>query len=145
VDDVALVGPEDAEGPDVRGSLDEDDVARVAEDAGHEVEGHLGAGRDDDVVGVRGDPDLPDHLEDLLAQGDVALPRAVLQGLGPALVQQPLGGAGQHLHGQGLDEGHPAGQRHDLGPGGDGEEGADLGGAHVVCARSVGVHPWVEP
>ena len=116
MDHVALVGAEDAQGAHVRRGLDEHDVARVAEDADDQVEGHLRAGGHDDVVGVRGDADLADHLEDLLPKRDVALAGAVLEGLGTALVEEALGRVGEHLDGQGLHVGHPARQRDDLGP-----------------------------
>ncbi len=90
-------------------------------------------------------PDLADHLEDLLAEGDVTLARAVLEGLRAALVEQPLRRVGEHVDGQGLHVGHPAGQRHDLGPRGDGEQGPDLRRAHGVGATGIRVHPWIEP
>ena len=145
VDDVALVRAEDAEGAHVRRCLDEDDVAGIAEDADHEVEGHLRSGGHDDVVRMGGDADLADHLEDLLAERDVALARAVLEGLRAALVQQSLRRVGQHVDGQGLHVRHAAGQRDDLGSRGDGEQGPDLRRPHGVGATGIRVHPWIEP
>ena len=77
--DIGLVGPEDAECADVGGCLRDDDVTRVDEDAGHQVERLLGPGGDDDVVGVGVDPFERHDVEDLLAQGLVALAGAVLE------------------------------------------------------------------
>jgi hypothetical protein len=62
-----LVGGEAAERADVRGSLGQDDVARVAEDAGDQVQCHLGPDGDDHVVRVRPDPLQRHDLADLLA------------------------------------------------------------------------------
>ena len=55
VDDLALVGAEDAERTDVAGRLAEHHVARIAEHPGDQVETLLRADGDHDVVGVGGD------------------------------------------------------------------------------------------
>ena len=110
VDDVGLVGAEHAEGTDVARGLRDDDVAGVDEEARHKVQGLLGTCRDDDVVGVRLDPLETHHLEDLLAQRLVALPRTVLQGRRPAGRDDALSHLPDHVERQPLEVRHAAGE-----------------------------------
>jgi hypothetical protein len=79
LDHVRLVGVERSEGADVGRRLGDDDVTRVDEDAGDEVERLLRSNGDDDLVGVRGYPLQAHHRADLLPQHGMALPGAVLQ------------------------------------------------------------------
>ena len=144
VHDVALVGAEDAQRADVGRCLDEHDVTGIAEDARDEVECHLRAGRHDDVIRVRGDADLGHDLEDLRAQRGIALPGSVLKHLGAAIAHETGRGLGEGVQRQRGDEGHAPGEGDDLGAGGDGKEGADLGGRHAAGAGGVGVHPGIE-
>ena len=141
---LALEGLEDAERPDVRRRLADDDVARVAEDPGDQVDGLLRADGDDDVVRVGGDALEGHHLADLLAQGRVALAGGVLQG-DRAMVRDQLGdGAADDVERQAGDVGHPAGERDHLGARGDGEQGPDLRGRHALGTRGVAVDVAVE-
>jgi hypothetical protein len=93
---------------------------------------------------MRTDAHLAHDLEDLLAQGRIALPRPVLQCDGPAIDEHAGRRLSHHVAGQGLDEGHAAGQRHDLRPRCHGEQGPDLGGGHPAGAGRIGLDPGVE-
>ena len=79
------------------------------------------------------------QLGEDLAQPRVALTAGVLEG-GRALVGHHLP---EHVpddvEGQCRREGHPAGQADDLWTGGDGEQGADLGGGHRAGAAGIAV------
>ena len=88
VRDLALERAEHPERPDVAGRLAEHDVARVAEDAGDQVERLLRADGDGDVVGVRGDALQAHHLADRLADLLLALPGPVLHRLQPAVLHE---------------------------------------------------------
>lgn len=146
VDDVCLPGAEDAEGSHVGGGLGEDDVARVDEELGDEVEGLLAAGRDHHVVGVRADDSVVAHdLGDALAQDLPALAATVLHGLGAVVADQSLRRCRQAVEGKVLQVGHASGEGDDLRSGDDGKEGSNLGGAQVVGAVCVDVEPGVEP
>ena len=95
VHDVALVGLEHPQRADVRRRLADHDVARVAEDAGHQVDRLLGADGDDHVVGVGLDALEAHHLGDLLAQLGHALAGAVLHRLGAVVGDQVADRAGR--------------------------------------------------
>ena len=145
VHDRALIGPEDAEGTDIGGRLDEDDIAGVAEDPGDEIEGHLRSGGHHDVVGVRADADLGHHLKDLPAQGRIALTGSVLQRHGPAISDEPGAGLGDRIEGQCGHIRHATGEGDHLGPRRHGEQGPDLRCRHAPGALGVGIDPGVEP
>ena len=131
VHDTRLVGSEGSEGSHVGGPLGQDHVPWIDEDAGDEVERLLRADRDDHVVGMGMDSLQRHHLADALAQCRVALPRPVLQSDRAMLGNQLAGHLAHGIQRQGGDVGHPAGQRHDLRPGGHREQGPDLRGNHA--------------
>ena len=132
VDDVGLVGAEDAERADVAGRLGEHDVPGVDEDPGHEVERLLRPGGDDDVVGVRLRPAAGAITSMILSRRPGSpWPGAVLQRHGAALRHEPGQRLGDDVERKGREVRHAAGQRDHLGPAGDGEQGADLGGGHA--------------
>jgi hypothetical protein len=134
VHDAGLVGGEAAERPDVGRAFGEHDVARVAVDAGDEVQCHLRADGDDHVVRVGADTLQRHHLADLLAQRGHSLRGAVLQ-RHLALALHEVGDLGrQRAEGQGGEVGHAAGQRDDLGPARHREQGADLRCGHACRA-----------
>ena len=141
---VALVGLEHPQRADVRRRLADHDVAGVAEDPGHEVDGLLRAHGDDHVVGVRLDALEPHHVGDLLTQHGHALAGAVLHRHRTVVGDQVADGAADDVERQARDVGHAAGERDDLGPRGDREEGADLGGGHPGRACGVPVDVGVE-
>ncbi len=62
------------------------------------------------------DADRRHDVEDLLAQGRVALPGAVLQRDVPAVAHEAGQGVGERVEGERRDERHPAGERDHLGP-----------------------------
>ena len=130
VHDVALVGAEDSECTDVRRGFDEDNVTRITEDAGHQIQGHLRSGRDDDVIRMRGDAHLAHDIENLLPQGDVTLAGSILQHLRAALSDETRRRLGKDVE-------------WNLRTRCDGEESADFGGGHTARAGGVGVHPGV--
>ena len=144
VHDVALVGLEDPERPDVGRGLADHHVAGVAEHPGDQVDRLLRADGDHHVVGVRLDPLEPHHLGDLLAERGHPLAGAVLHRLGAVVGDQVTDRAADHVEGQAGDVGHPAGQRDHLGPRGHREQGPDLGGRHPCGARGVAVDVGVE-
>ena len=80
VHDLRLVGVERAQRADVGRRLGQDDVARIDEDAGGQVQRHLRADGDHHVVRVGLDALERHHLADLFAQLRDALAGAVLQG-----------------------------------------------------------------
>ncbi len=128
--DLGLVRAERAERTDVGRALGEDDVSRVAEDAGDHVQGHLGARGDHHVIRVGGDPLQRHDLADLLAQLRHPVRGAVLQGDLAVDRDQPGDLGGQRVQRQRGEVRHAAGQRDHLGAAGDGEESSDLGGGH---------------
>ena len=67
--DVGLVGREDAERANVGRSLSQDDVTGVDKQLRDDVNGLLGPGGDNDVLGVGVDSLQSHNLRDLLAQG----------------------------------------------------------------------------
>ena len=143
VHDVALVGAEDSECTDVRRGFDEDNVTRITEDAGHQIQGHLRSGRDDDVIRMRGDAHLAHDIQNLLPQGDVTLAGSVLQNLRAALSDETRRRLGEDVEWKCLDVGHAPGEGDNLRTRCDGEERADFGGGHTARAGGVGVHPGV--
>ena len=144
VDDVRLVGREGAQRPDIGRPLGQHDVAGVDEDPGDQVQRLLRADRDDHLVRVGADPLQCHHVTDALAQAGISLRRHVLQGHGAAVGHELAGHLADSVQRQGGDVGHAARQRHDLGPGSDGEQGPDLGRDHLLGPRGVaadiGVH-----
>ena|GEM_PF-5474766 len=65
---IGLVRREDRQGSDVRGRLGQDDVAGIDEELGDDVDGLLGASRDDDVLRIGLDALEGHDLGDLLPQ-----------------------------------------------------------------------------
>ena len=145
MDDVALEGLEHAQRPDVRRGLAEHHVAGVAEDPGDQVDRLLGPDRDDHVVGVGLDALEAHHVGDLFAQRGIALARAVLQRHGSVGRDQVADRVTHDVEGQAGDVGHTSGQGDHLGPGGDREQGPDLGGCHALRAGGIPVDIAVEP
>src|SRR5690606_16618808 len=131
VDDAGLVGGEAAERADVGRPLGQHDVAGVAIDARDEVERHLRAHGDDDVVGVGADALERHHLADLLAQRGHALGGAVLQGDLPLAGDEVGDLGGELVEREGGEVRHASGEGDHLRPARDGEERADLGGGHA--------------
>ena len=145
VHDVRLARAEHAERTHVRGGLGEDDVARVHEEFGDEVECLLAARRYHDVVRVGTDDTVVAHdLRDVLAQDFPALAVAVLHGLRAVVADQLFCGRRELIEGEILQVRHAAREGNDLGAGDDREEGADLGCAQVQGLVRVDVVPGVE-
>ena len=144
VHDVALVGAENPEGSDIGRGLDENDIAGIAERPRHQIECHLRAGRDDDVVRVCSNPYLGRDVQDLLAQVDIALARSVLQRLRTLLAHDARGHVRHVIHRQGLHVGHPPGQGDDFRPTRHREQGANRRSGDVLGSLGVGVNPRVE-
>jgi hypothetical protein len=82
---------------------------------------------------------VPHQVGEDLAQPRVSLAAGVLEGGRALLGHHLLEHAPDGVEGQCGREGHPAGQAHDLWAGGDGEQGADLGGGHGPGAAGVAV------
>ena len=144
VHDLGLVGLEGAERTDVRRRLGQDDVARVAEDPGGQVQRHLRADGDHHVVRVGLDALERHHLADLLPELRDALARPVLQGDQAVLGDQAGGLRGQRLQRQRLQIRHATGQRHHLGTVGDGEQCPDGRGPHADGTLRVTLHVLVQ-
>ena len=140
VHDPRLVGGEAAQGAHVGRPLGEDDVARVAEDAGDEVQRHLRADGDHHVVRVGADPLERHDLADLLAQRGNALRGAVLQ-RDLAVAGDELGDlAGEGVERQRGEVRHAAGERDHLGPARHREQRPDLRRRHARRARREPLH-----
>jgi hypothetical protein len=86
---------------------------------------------------VGADPLQRHHVTDALAQAGISLRGHVLQGHGTAVGHELAGHLADRVQRQGGDIGHAARQRHDLGPGGDGEQGPDLRRDHLLGPRGV--------
>ena len=142
--DVALVGAENPEGSDIGRGLDENDIAGIAERPRHQIECHLRAGRDDDVVRVCSNPYLGRDVQDLLAQVDIALARSVLQRPRALLANDARGHVRHVIHRQGLHVGHTPGQGDDLWTTGHREQGANRRSRDVLRSLGVGVNPRIE-
>ena len=125
-------------------ALGDHDVARVDEQLRDELEGVLRAGGDDDVIHTAPDALERHHLEDVLTQRRRALAGAVLQRLRPVVAHDALHRRLDELLRQGGHERHATGERHDLGPGCDGEQGAHLAGGEAGGALGVAAVPRVE-
>ena len=134
VHDARLIGGEAAQGADVRRTFRDDDVAGIAVDAGDEIERHLGADGDDDVVGIGADSLGGHHLADLLTQLRGALCGSVLQGDLPVAGDEIGDLDGEGLERQRGEVGHAAGERDHLGSTGHREEGPDLRCGHSCRA-----------
>ena len=145
VHDVGLARAEHAQRAHVRGGLGEDDVARVHEELGDEVERLLATRRDHHVVRVGADDAVVAHnLGDALAQHLPTLAAAVLHGLRAVIAHQLFRGRRQLIERQILQVRHTACEGDDLGTRHDGEESSNLGCAQVVSAVRVDVVPGVE-
>ena len=116
VNDVGLACAETSECAHIGGGFRQDDVSGVDEELGHEVEGLLGAGGDDDVVRVGVDDAVVGHnLRKLLTQRFPALAGTVLERLGTAAQNEVSRGFRQRFQRQVFEVGHAAGQRDNLG------------------------------
>ena len=94
---------------------------------------------------VRGDADLRGDVEDLFAQGDIALTGSVLQRLRTPITTHLGGDVGHIVHGQRLHVGHATGQRDHFRPAGHREQRPDRRCRKVLGAGGVGVDPRVQP
>jgi len=73
-------------------------IARIDEDLAKEIQGLLGAVRDQDLIRVNVEPVLGHHLRDQLAQRLIAFGRAVLKRRGSVFVQDLLRCLVERLH-----------------------------------------------
>ena len=136
VHDLRLVRLEGAQRADVGRRLRQDDVTRIDEDPGGQVQRHLRTDGDHHVVGMRLDPLQRHHLADLLAQSGMPWPDPYCSATRPSSATSAAASAASDSSGSDLQVRHPAGQRHHLGPVGDGEQCPDRRCPHpaVRCA-----------
>ena len=115
-DKARLAGLERVDRTEVGRALQQDNVARVQEDAGGEVQTLLRTGGDQNVVGVGMDVVLGEHaLGNLLAQTGKALGGGILQRLATVLLEHRLGSCHHLLHGEELRGRQAAGKRNNVG------------------------------
>ena len=116
-DEARLAQLERLDRAQVGGCFHQHHIARVQEDAGHEVERLLRAVRDQDVVGLRVDAaGREDRLRDILAERTVAFRRAVLQRGRRGRREHALHGRRERLRGKEVRPGQPAREREHLAP-----------------------------
>ena len=129
---LALIRPESLQGAQIRRQAADDDIARIDEHTGNQVERLLRSGRDLDVLDRNVQILVPlIELGNLLAQGKDTLRRAILQGGVPFGIENILHDGLQLLQRKCFRIRKTSGKRDDLGAGGYAEQIADLGPAHT--------------
>lgn len=113
--ELSLQAHERADRADIGRGLGEHDVSRIAEHCGDEFESELRARGDEHVVGVGLDAEVAHELRHLLAQGEQAGARAVLEHLGAMLADEPRGRFTELGLRQRREVGVAAGERDDAG------------------------------
>ncbi|SQC38026.1 Uncharacterised protein [Rothia kristinae] len=137
---IHLVALEHPQRPRVRGALREDDVARIAEQLGHQVQTHLGARGHLDLLDPRVRALRAHELGDQLDQRLIPRPRAVLQDLQTLLRDDPRSHLPQLLQRQQLQVRVAPGQGDDAGAHRDLEDVAHRRGTEAPGALGEAAH-----
>ena len=135
LDHLGLVAAEDGNRARVGRRLADDDVARVDQRLGDEVDRLLAAGGDEHIVGVGQHPLRAHHLEDAVLGLLEALRRPVLQGLRRGLLRDLRHLRRERPGRERRGVGESAGERDHLRPGRDRHQVAHRGAAHDLRAR----------